>query len=58
MFDLNKHFAAHPYYLLGLKSERERIIALVELAHPKGHNAEPKPLCSTCVLIARITEQS
>ena len=42
----------------GAIEERQRIIGLVQLAHPKGHNEHPKPLCSICVLIDRIAEQS
>jgi len=54
MDDRLQHFAAHPYYLMGVSAERDRIIELVKVSHPKGHNDQPKPLCSTCVLMERI----
>jgi len=30
MFDLNQHFAAHPYYLLGAKNEKLHILELLK----------------------------
>lgn len=58
MNDPQQHFAAHPYYLMGVAAERGRILELAKQSHPKGHNVEPKPLCSSCVLIDRINGQA
>ena len=39
MNDPQQHFAAHPYYLMGVKAERERIFAMI-LERIAEHDAE------------------
>lgn len=39
MSDPQQHFAAHPYYLMGVKAERERIFAMI-LDRISEHDAE------------------
>ena len=39
MNDPQQHFAAHPYYLMGVKAERDRIFAMI-LERMTEHDAE------------------
>lgn len=47
MEDTQQHFAAHPYYLMGVKAEKLRIIDLLNDSHIDKHNGS-LALCPAC----------
>lgn len=49
MDDRLQHFEAHPYYLMGVKAERLRIIDLLNAAHTHEHKDNLLDLCQACV---------
>ncbi len=48
MEDRLKHFAAHPYYLMGVKAEKLRIVEILNDLHIADHN-ESLSLCPACI---------
>jgi hypothetical protein len=48
MEDKFQHFAAHPYYLMGVKAEKLRIIEILNERHIEEHN-DSLALCPACV---------
>lgn len=58
MDDRLQHFAAHPYYLMGLKQERLRILEM--LSHEWDNycaNDKNADLCTICAVFDNISNQ-
>ena len=49
MDDKFQHFAAHPYYLMGQKAERLRIIEILRNLHEQNTCDQHTKLCPACV---------
>ncbi len=49
MEDRLQHFAAHPYYLMGVKAEPLRIIEILRNLHEQNTCDPMLKLCSACV---------
>lgn len=51
MDDRLQHFAAHPYYLMGIKAEKLRIIEILNERHIEEHTEDNCPACITYELL-------
>ncbi len=58
MDDRLQHFAAHPYYLMGVKAERLRIIDLLNSQHIEEHNDSLLEICQACVTFENLFPSS
>ena len=54
MDDKFQHFAAHPYFLMGVKHERAVVIELIHSTHKEEHILTPSHVCRSCRIIMLI----
>ena len=54
MDDRLQHFVAHPYYLMGLKAERLRVMDYLNSLHDTEHGDELLDYCALCVLFENL----